>query len=199
MFYSLTGKVVYSDLDSVAVDCNGVAYLCKVSSNTLQKAGGEGSEVTLYTYLSVRQDGVDLFGFCEKEELNFFKLLTTVSGVGPKAAMSILSVLDPTALAMSIAGGDYKKLTKAQGVGPKVAQRIVLELKDKVAKEFSVTQSGSTPSAGTAVSGNAAAEAISALVMLGYGQAEAARAVSKLDPSLRTEDLIKQALRELSN
>ena len=196
MFYSLTGTLVYTDLFSAAVSCNGIAFQCKVSRSTLQSLGPEGSEVTLYTYLSVRQDGMDLFGFAEQSELYFFKLLIGVSGVGPKAALSILSELDPAHLALAIAGGDYKALTKAQGVGPKVAQRVVLELKDKVAKglsEDNVVDGLSAANAAPA-GGSNVAETISALVMLGYSQS----AVSKADPTLPTEQPLRAALKQLS-
>lgn len=199
MFYSLTGELVFSDSTSAAVNCNGIAFLCKVSMNTLKKLGPEGSKVTLYTYLSLRQDGMDLYGFYDREEKDFFIMLTSVSGVGPKAAMSILSALEPSQLALSIASGDYKALTRAQGVGPKVAQRVVLELKDKVAKGLEGTDQTGTLSAGTSsVSSTSVSEAISALVMLGYSQAEASRAVAKVDPTLKTEQILKLALKNLS-
>lgn len=199
MFYSLTGELVFSDSTSAAVNCNGIAFLCKVSMNTLKKLGPEGSKVTLYTYLSLRQDGMDLYGFYDREEKDFFIMLTSVSGVGPKAAMSILSELEPSQLALSIASGDYKALTRAQGVGPKVAQRVVLELKDKVAKGLEGTDQTGTLSAGTSsVSSTSVSEAISALVMLGYSQAEASRAVAKVDPTLKTEQILKLALKNLS-
>lgn len=199
MFYSLTGELVFSDSTSAAVNCNGIAFLCKVSMNTLKKLGPEGSKVTLYTYLSLRQDGMDLYGFYDREEKDFFIMLTSVSGVGPKAAMSILSQLEPSQLALSIASGDYKALTRAQGVGPKVAQRVVLELKDKVAKGLEGTDQTGTLSAGTSsVSSTSVSEAISALVMLGYSQAEASRAVAKVDPTLKTEQILKLALKNLS-
>lgn len=199
MFYSLTGELVFSDSTSAAVNCNGIAFLCKVSMNTLKKLGPEGSKVTLYTYLSLRQDGMDLYGFYDREEKDFFIMLTSVSGVGPKAAMSILSELEPSSLALSIASGDYKALTRAQGVGPKVAQRVVLELKDKVAKGLEGTDQTGTLAAGTSsVSSTSVSEAISALVMLGYSQAEASRAVTKVDPTLKTEQILKLALKNLS-
>lgn len=199
MFYSLTGELVFSDSTSAAVNCNGIAFLCKVSMNTLKKLGPEGSKVTLYTYLSIRQDGMDLYGFYDREEKDFFIMLTSVSGVGPKAAMAILSSLEPSQLALSIASGDYKALTRAQGVGPKVAQRVVLELKDKVAKGLEGTdQTGTLSGGNSSGASTAVSEAISALVMLGYSQAEASRAVAKVDPALKTEQILKLALKNLS-
>ncbi|MBQ1545295.1 MAG: Holliday junction branch migration protein RuvA [Clostridia bacterium] len=199
MFYSLTGELVHTDLSSVAVSCNGIAFECRVSMNTLQKLGPTGSQVTLYTYLSVRQDGVDLFGFYDPAELNMFKLLTSVSSVGPKIAMGVLSELDPARLSLCVAAGDYKAITRAPGVGPKMAQRIVLELKDKLAKNIAGTEGAETFAAATAASaGNTnMAEAVSALVMLGYSQTEASVAAGKADPNLNTEEIIKIALKNL--
>ncbi len=199
MFYSLTGKVVYTDVSCLAVDCGGVAYRCFATLNTLKKTAQIGATVTVYTYLSVREDAMELFGFAEREELDFFKLLIGVSGVGPKAALSILSELTPSQLSMSIASGDVKSITRANGVGPKIAQRVVLELKDKITKiaPSGVSNAQLESIAQTAQQGSASAEAVSALVALGYGQTEAARAVAKLDISLTVEEMIKLALKEL--
>ena len=199
MFYSLTGNIIYSDLNSVAVECSGVGFKCFTTMNTLRKIGGNGDKVTLYTHLNVREDALDLFGFVDTYELDFFKLLISVSGVGPKAALAILSELDPDKLALCIASGDSKAITKAQGVGPKLAQRVVLELKDKV-KGISHEDNGGydLAAAEAATSSAAGSEAISALMVLGYTQSEAATAVGKLDPSLSVEEMIKQALKSLA-
>lgn len=200
MFYSLKGKLVYCENGQVAIDVNGVAYLCNVSFNTFGKVGALGSEVTLFTYLKVSEDALDLYGFSAKEELEAFKMLITVSGVGPKAALSVLSELTPQQLYLAVAGGDLKKITAAQGVGAKVGQRIIVDLKDKVKKLGSGGDSDTFVSgAGVvgSVNAGAASEAVSALVMLGYSQSEASIAVSKLDSSLSVEDMIKQALRYL--
>ena len=199
MFYSITGKVVYSDTQSVALETGGVAFKCSTTLNSLKRIGERGNTVTLYTHLNVREDALDLFGFYTEQELECFKLLISVSGVGPKAAISILSDLTPEKLALSIATGDSKAITKAQGVGPKLAQRVVLELKDKLAKGLELP--ADTPeiqAAGVAAAEGNAAEAVSALTMLGYTQSEAALAVSKLDGSLPVETLIKQALKQLA-
>lgn len=199
MFYSLTGKIVYSDQQSIAIQCGGVAYKCTVSFNTLKKIGGIGTEATVYTYLAVREDAVELFGFADNEELEFFKLLITVSGVGPKMAMAILSALSPSALALCIASGDVKTLSGSQGVGAKTAQRIVLELKDKVTKLAPSEISSSELSSGiTDVGSGNVSEAVSALAALGFAQSEAARVLSQLDRSLSVEELIKQGLKLLS-
>ncbi len=199
MFYSLTGKIVYSDITRVAIECNGMAFDVSTSVNTLGQLGRIGDTATVYTYLAVREDGIELFGFADAEELHYFKLLISVSGVGPKAAVAILSVLTPEMLALSITAGDVKSITKAQGVGPKIAQRIVIELKDKVAKmvpeKLSVEKLGQQTAFMS--SGNAD-EAISALVALGYSNSEAAHAVAGADASLSVEEIIKQALRNLA-
>ena len=199
MFFSLTGELCYTDNNTAAVDCNGVAYLCNVSYNTLRELGPIGSKVTLFTYLKVAEDVMDLYGFFEKEELDAFKLLISVSGVGPKAGLAILSEMTPSQLYLAIASGDAKAITAAQGVGPKVAQRICLELKDKVGK-LSGTAGGATfASAVAATTGKGnAPKAIAALVGLGYSQSEAAIAVGSLDQSLPVEQMIKQALKLLA-
>lgn len=199
MFYSLTGKVVFFDTSCIAVDCNGVAYRCFATLNTIKKSARTGATVTLYTYLSVREDAMELFGFAEKEELDFFKLLIGVSGVGPKAGLAILSELTPSQLSMCIASGDVKSITRANGVGPKIAQRVVLELKDKIAKlaPSGVSSEQLEGMQQASQQGSTSAQAVDALVALGYGQTEAARAVARLDINLTVEEMIKAALKEL--
>ena len=199
MFYSLTGKIIYTDASTVAVECNGVAFRCTTSINTLQKTGGVGNTVTLYTYLHIREDAMELFGFYDNEELESFKLLISVSGVGPKAAIAILSVLTPSALAVCVTSGDVKTITKAQGVGAKIAQRIVLELKDKLSKtvpsQIAVSEFSSM---GFGSSNANKSEAVSALAALGYTQSDASSVIAKLDDSLSVQELIKQGLKLLS-
>lgn len=199
MIYSLTGTLIHTDTTTAVVECGGVGFKCLTTLNTLKQLGPTGGKVTLYTYLNVREDALDLFGFFGQTELDCFKLLISVSGVGPKAALSILSELSPERLALCVATGDSKSITRAQGVGPKLAQRVVLELKDKLAKglpdQFS---SPELEAAGAANQAGPAAEAVSALVMLGYAQSEASVAVGKLDSSLSVEELIKQALKMLA-
>ena len=199
MFYSITGRVVHRDTQFVALETGGVAFQCSTTLSTLKTIGEKGSTATLYTYLNVREDALDLFGFATEQELECFKLLISVSGVGPKAALSILSELTPDKLALCLATGDSKSITRAQGVGPKLAQRVVLELKDKLAKGLELpADSPEIQAAGLAAADGNAAEAVSALVMLGYSQSEAAMAVSKLDGDLPVEALIKQALKQLA-
>lgn len=199
MFYAITGRVVHLDTQSVALETGGVAFQCSTTLTTLKTIGEKGSTATLYTYLNVREDALDLFGFATEQELECFKLLISVSGVGPKAALAILSELTPDKLALCLATGDSKSITRAQGVGPKLAQRVVLELKDKLAKGLELpADSPEIQAAGIAAADGNASEAISALTMLGYSQSEAAVAVSKLDSALSVEELIKQALKQLA-
>lgn len=199
MFYSITGKVVFSDDSSIAIDCSGVAFRLFTTQNTLKKCAPIGETQALYTYLNVREDALDLFGFADKNELDCFKLLTGVSGVGPKAALAILSQLTPDMLAVSIEGGDSKAITAAQGVGPKLAQRIVLELRGKL-DSFALSSEalGNVAAAKKATISYAGEDAVNALTMLGYSRSEASIAVGKLDGNLSTEEMIKQALKLLA-
>lgn len=197
MLYSLRGILVYTDESSAAVECAGVAYRCQTTLSTLSRLDPVGTEVLLYTHLNVREDAVDLFGFADQRELRFFRMLIAITGVGPKAALSILSNLSPDRLSMCIATGDFKSITAAQGVGPKLAQRVVLELKDKIKNMDAIGGAGALPTDVNLDAGNAS-EAISALVALGYAQADAAMVVAKTDPNASVEDMIKAALRGLS-
>lgn len=194
MIHSLTGKVIEKSLDEVVISCGGVGFLVSVPQTAQGAIAPIGEETTLYTYLNVKEDALDLYGFATKEEQRAFKILTTVSGVGPKAGLAILSALTPDRVALAVSSGDYKAFTAAQGVGPKLAQRIVLELKGK----FTDTTLGGVTiediSAAASATGNVS-QAISALVALGYTQSQAAAAVAKLDTNADVQTLIKQALR----
>ncbi len=194
MFYSLTGTVLDYSPAYVAVDCNGIAFMCNTSEATARSCSVIGEKVTLYTYLNVKEDAMDLYGFYDKSELDCFKLLITISGVGPKYALAVLSVLTPDNVALSIAAGDYKSLTKANGVGTKLAQRIVNELKDKMSSVHveNVTEVSKI------MNNTSSAEAVAALTSLGYSQSDASLAVSQIDPSLEVEEIIKQALKNMS-
>ena len=194
MFYSLTGKVVYTDESSVALSCSGVAFRCYTSFNTLCKIGSTGEEVTLYTYLSVREDALDLFGFAEPSELDCFKILIGVSGVGPKAAIAILSRLTPDKLSQAVACGDVKAITAAQGIGPKIAQRIIVELKDKLAPFAGAVSAVSVGVPANTTVSSCSNDAVEALISLGYSRSQASLAVGKLDPELPVDELIKKAL-----
>ena len=197
MFYSVRGKLIYMDAAAAVVECGGVGYNCQTTMNTL-KTLRLGDEVTLYTHLNVREDAMELFGFSTKTELDTFKTLISVSGVGPKAGLAILSVLSPEQVAMAIATDDVKSITRAQGVGKKIAQRIVLELKDKLAKSLA-TDDGMNQVTGAAVnasSGNIP-KAIEALGVLGYAPSDVSSILATLDSSLPVEQLIAQTLRQM--
>ena len=132
MLYSVRGTLIHMEPRIAVVECGGVGFRCYITMNTARQLPKEGEEASLYTMISVREDAIELFGFADQGELNCFKQLTAITGVGPKAAIAILSELSPERVALAVAGGDYKTLTRAPGVGPKLAQRIVLELRDKV-------------------------------------------------------------------
>lgn len=199
MLYSLRGTLIHREPSLAVVECGGVGYQCAITMNTARRLPDIGAEVMLYTFLNVREDTVDLFGFFDRQELNCFKLLTSVNGVGPKAGLAILSELTPDRVVLAASTGDHKSFTRAQGVGPKLAQRIVLELKDKVG--IATTDSGfsemPTAPAGGVSASRSAEEAVGALTMLGFSAGEASAAVAKLDSALPVEELIRQALKAL--
>ncbi len=200
MIYSIHGILIEAEPYHIVVECNGIGYSVKTSLTTLSKFPETGKEIQVYTFLHVREDALELFGFCDKNELNTFKMLISINGVGPKAALSILSDLTPERFALCVASNDAKALTKAPGIGLKTAQRIILELKDRIAKE-QIAQGaiGSTlPAASSSVTAGNASEAISALEVLGYSRAEATRAVMSLDSTLSIEEMIKGGLKALA-
>ncbi len=198
MLYSVRGTLIHREPSLAVVECGGVGYQCSVTMNTARRLPDVGNEVLLYTFLNVREDAVDLFGFADRTELACFKMLTAVNGVGPKAGLAILSELTPDRVALAAAAGDHKAFTRAQGVGPKLAQRIVLELKDKVGLPTDGGVDFGAPSAVGAVSASRAAEeAVSALAMLGFSASEASAAVAKLDGDLPVQELVRQALKTL--
>ena len=193
MIYSLNGKLVHTEAELAVIECGGVGYACKTTFNTLQAIAGK-ENVFLYTYMSVREDAAELFGFAEKEELKCFKLLISVSGVGPKAALSILSGMNTQQFALCVATADSKALTKIKGIGAKTAQRIILELKDKLAGETISVRGQTGAAAPVNIAGANISEAVTALEVLGYTEGEALSVLGKLDPSLSVEELIKKAL-----
>lgn len=197
MIYSVRGKLLLTQPNLAVVECGGIGYRCLTTLSSQRKMPSAGEEVLLYTYLYIREDVLDLYGFMDQQELECFKMLIGVSGVGPKVALSILSDMTPDKVALAIAAGDSKSLTKAQGVGPKLAQRVVLELKDKV-KGFEVAQGITQSDISIPADTSNIGVAISALVELGYSQSEAAQALSKLDGSLSVEELITGALRKMA-
>ena len=198
MIYSLNGTLIYSDHQFAVIECGGVGYKFLASTKTLSALPQKGKQAFVYTYMNVKEDAVDLFGFTDTNELELFKLITSVNGVGPKIGIAILSDFTVDQLSLAIASGDAKTLTKASGVGLKIAQRIVLELKDKLASGLTVQSDSGSASAADIADGSSPKDAIAALVQFGYSHSEAAATVSKCDLSKSTEDIIKQALRLLS-
>ncbi len=194
MYYYIKGTLVQKSDNFIVVDANGVGYMIYTSQNSIANAGETGSTVTMYTYLHVREDVMDLFGFATIEEKNMFMYLISVSGVGPKAALAILSVTTPAKFAVAVVTNDVKAITKAAGVGPKLAQRVILELKDKMkTDELEISLDDDT----NEVLSDNRSEAISALVVLGYSSQDAQKAVKGIDGSLSVEDIIKKALTSL--
>lgn len=198
MIYNVKGILTYTDPAFAVVECGGVGFKCFVSMTTLQSLPSIGKEVNLFTYMSVREDAMDLFGFATQDELESFKLLITVSGVGPKAAMAILSVLPPDRLSIAISSGDVKSIQTAQGVGKKTAERVVLELKDKMAGIGSGSAAAVVQGIQSVASNSNAQEAVEVLVSLGFNQSDAAAAVGAMDKSLSVDDMIRIGLKQLS-
>lgn len=198
MLATLNGKLIIKELNYIVVECGGVGFKCFVTQNTHTVVGNVGDNVFLYTYLAVREDALDLYGFADSSELEVFKLIISVSGVGSKIGLAILSEFTPDKIMLYIASGDAKSLTAASGVGIKLAQRIILELKDKVGSLSLGDVSLNVNAVGNAVARTASKEAIEALVSLGYTQSEASLAVGRLDQTLDTNELIKQSLKSLA-
>ena len=196
MYYYIKGTLAAKGENYIVVDVSGVGYMVYTSLNGIEKSGSIGSQITVYTYLNVREDAMDLYGFVTEEEKKMFMLLISVSGIGPKAGLAILSVAPPARIATAIITGDTKTITKAAGVGPKVAQRVILELKDKMDSSSLGIETEDLSVSDEIITDNRA-EAMSALVVLGYSANDARNVLSKLDSSLSTEDLIKQALVKL--
>jgi len=181
------------------VEANGVGYKIYTSLSTIQNIQPVGNEVKIYTYLYVREDVMNLYGFLTQEELGMFELLLGVSGVGPKAAISVISSMSPSKFGLSVITNDYKSLTKAQGIGSKMAQRIVLELKDKINKTELVSSFGEKDQAADEIKDNSRfSEAVSALIVLGYTASEANKAVASVyREDMDIESVIKNALKTL--
>ncbi len=198
MFYYLDGTVAELLPYLAVLDCGGVGYACKTTNYTLS-ALKKGQRGKVYTYLHVAEGIFDLYGFATQNELNSFKMLIGVSGVGPKAALAILSVGTPENLAMAIVTGDEKMLTAAPGVGKKIAQRIILELKDKMTKETGGTLDFSGGKGVAAAPGfsNKATEAAAALAVLGYSSQEVSLALKGIDMDLPLEEIIRQSLKRM--
>ncbi len=208
MFYYIEGKLAHLDYGFAVVDANGVGYKMTITQTTYETmpphlSVSEAPIVRLYTYMAVREDGIELFGFATENELEAFKLLITVSGVGPKAAIAILSVFSPDKLFITIMNEDTKAIAKANGIGTKTAARIILELKDKISKSYneSISIPQSTTSSRTSAPAGASklSDAQSALLVLGYTKSEIVAALRGVDISNKeTDDIIRLALKNLS-
>lgn len=192
MYAYIKGTLTYKNYPFVVLEAGGVGYKISTTTNTIGKLPDLGETVTLYTYLNVKEDIMELYGFYTREELSVFELLISVSGVGPKVGATILSSVNPQSFVIAVATGDTKTITKAQGVGPKLAARIILELKDKINKDGAVEISESV-SAGQSLEVND--EAVEALMVLGYSPSEAKKAVAGLTGTV--EDIIGVALKNL--
>jgi Holliday junction DNA helicase RuvA len=200
MIYHVNGTLEYCEPTFCVIDCMGVGYKLTISDNTYSGiVGGVGQRAKLLTYLKTSEDGVELFGFKTNDELEAFKLLITVSGVGPKAAMAILSLLTPDRLSMAISSEDIKAIAKANGIGPKTAARVILELKDKIIKMPFTTESAEAVTVASVNVGKSAnlSEALEALCVLGYTRSDAQRALAGIDPKLDVSKIIPLALAKL--
>ncbi len=194
MYYYIKGTLVQKGDNYLVVDTGGVGYMIYTSLTSISSSGEIGKEIIMYTYLNVREDVMDIFGFTSIEEKNMFLHLISVSGVGPKAALAVLSVVTSPQFALAVVTNDVKTITKASGVGPKMAQRIILELKDKLKKEEIEIDSDEEFEP---ISSDNRSEAISALVVLGYNSSDAQKAVKGINPELGVEEIIKKALSSL--
>lgn len=197
MFYYVNGTVAEIEAGLAVIDCSGVGYACATTNYTLSQLK-KGERAKLYTYLNVREDAMEMFGFASQSELRSFRMLIGVSGVGPKAALSILSSTTPQQLSMAVVMGDEKALTAAPGIGKKIAQRIILELKDKLIKEQGGFEAGSGAAVAMPAQNNKAGEAAAALAVLGYGSQEIAAALKGIDmDALPLEEIIRQSLKKM--
>ena len=198
MIAYIKGTLAVKEADYVVIETGGIGYQVLVSDQTIAKIGGVGNRVTLHTYLSVKEDGIALFGFLTREELSLFQKLITVSGVGPKSAVGMLSGVTPQELITAVIASDVKFLCKAPGIGKKTAERIILELKDKFKTE-DLFLDDSASYHGDIVSQGGTNEAVEALTVLGYSPMESMRAVSGVyQEGMGTEEILKLALKKMS-
>lgn len=197
MIYSLNGEVTYIGQNLIVVECGGVGYACHSTASAVSRAV-MGEKLKLYTYLNLRQDAIELFGFADEAELNCFKMLISVSGVGCKYAIAVLSVLNPQEFALAVVNDDYKRIANAQGIGKKTAQKIVFELKDKISKDSSFENTGIPQINLSATASNAVSEALTALMVLGFTNAQAQKALEGLPSELSVQELVKEGLKRLS-
>ncbi len=200
MIYSLRGKLVHKGADLAVIECAGVGYACRATSYTLSPLK-VGEETFLLTHMNVREDAVELFGFGEAAELNCFRLLLGVNGVGPKAALSILSDMSPQGFALCVAQGDSKVLTRVPGIGKKTADRIILELKDKMTDRIGEISSDTFSELSRPAVQNTgnAAEAITALTALGFTASQAQKALAGCTPEMSVSEMVKEALKKIGS
>ena len=196
MIYSLNGTIIHTEPNAVVIECGGVGYRCLSTMNTLRTLPRIGEKAMLYTHMIVREDAVELCGFADQSELNCFRLLMNISGVGAKVAVAVLSEFTPEQVAVAVSSGDSKSLTRAAGVGNKLAQRIVLELKDKV-KNIVPSVSQTSSSGGVILPEGNITKAISALAVLGYSPDEVTPFMTNMDTSLPVEKIIGETLRAI--
>ncbi len=197
MLHHINGKVSEIEANLAVIDCHGIGFGLNITTNTASRLK-IGETALLYVYENVKEDAYDLFGFAEKRERRCFEMLLGVSGVGPKAALSILSATTPESFAMAIISGDEKAITLAPGVGKKIAQRVILELKDKISKETGEAYAGSIPAASGSVGVSKMSDAASALAVLGYGSSEISVALKDIDiENNALEDIVRMALKKM--
>lgn len=198
MYAYFKGKIAAKELDLAVLEVNGIGYNIRISADTSSLLPAVGEEVKLYTYTSVREDAIALYGFLTKDDLDMFKLLIGVNGIGPKGGQSILSVMTPDDLRFAIVSGDAKMIAKAPGIGAKTAQRIILDMKDKVSLEDTLHSAGEETRVDPSVS-DSVREAVEALTALGYGMTEAARAVKEVKDAeqMTVEEILKASLKYL--
>lgn len=202
MYAYIKGEISELSEDNLVLECNNIGYNIRIPLNVAQKLPGIGAFVKIYTYTSVREDAFQLFGFLTRDDLEIYKKLIAVNGIGPKGALSILSAMSADDLRLAIISGDAKAIAKAPGVGNKSAERIILELKDKIALKLSDEEPDFVPSGDIASGGSAAkSEAIEALVSLGYSPTEALKAIKQLEitQDLDSGAILKQALKVIGN
>lgn len=199
MISSLNGKLIYKDSNIAVIECGGIGFKAYISANTCGRLPAVGENTFLHTFFSVKEDALDLFGFSSVEELEIFKLITSVSGVGPKIGLAILAAITPDRITLAVASGDAKSLTAASGVGIKLAQRIILELKDKIGNISVEGENVGASGIAVDISGSSnPKDAVAALVSLGYSQSDAFSAVGRFDSEMSVDELIKSALKILA-
>ena len=197
MIYSVNGEVTHLEQNIIVMECGGIGFECRSTASAVSRAG-IGEKIKLYTYMNVREDAMELYGFVDESELNCFKMLICVSGVGCKVAVDILSSLSPQEFALAVVNEDAKTITRVKGIGNKMAQRIILELKDRLKKNNSFETSDIPRINLGSAAGNAFSEALTALMVLGFTNAQAQKALDGLSAELTVQELVKEGLKRLS-